>query len=182
MAAKPHRLPAAQAEHAPLGQALREEADGPVLQGSVEVDQHVAAHDEVHLPQGAIGGQVVLSEHHVAGQRRVHDGRLVAGRVVVRKACLAPRLLVVEGVLAHLLQGEDPFPRSVDDHLIEVGGVLMASERSLFKMSERNCRAQRKEGVQGRGSWEGRGLLEDPPDGCFDRPGPGLGKLLGLEV
>src|SRR5205085_6639279 len=62
------RLPAAEAEDAGGAEAVAEQLDDAVLQRDVEVDEHVAADDEVEVAEGAVGGEVVLGEDDIPQQ------------------------------------------------------------------------------------------------------------------
>src|SRR3954463_10818742 len=68
-----HRLFLAQAEDAEHLQTVDEELLHALLQRVVEVDQDVAAEDDVEVIEGRIGDQVVLREDDVLAQRRTED-------------------------------------------------------------------------------------------------------------
>ena len=75
----------AQTEHAEHLHGLEEELLHAVLQGVVEVDQDVAAEDDVEVIERGVGDEIVLREDDVLAQRRPEDGVVVARRVVVRE-------------------------------------------------------------------------------------------------
>src|SRR5688500_5601412 len=54
-------------------QAVIEQVVHPVLERFFEIDHDVAAHDDVKLVEGAVGGQVVLGKDDVALERRTED-------------------------------------------------------------------------------------------------------------
>ena len=45
-----------------MAQAVGEKAERAVLQDLVEIDQHVAAADHVHLAEDAVGNEVVVGK------------------------------------------------------------------------------------------------------------------------
>ena len=59
------RSPWRRAEKALAAQRVAEQPERAVLQLAVEVDQHVAARDQLHLGEHAVGGQAVVGEHDV---------------------------------------------------------------------------------------------------------------------
>src|SRR4051812_28672791 len=63
---------------------IAEKPDGTVLQAAVEIDQHVAAGDQVHLAEYRIRHQAVVGKHHPLPQRAIERGLPVGSRVVIR--------------------------------------------------------------------------------------------------
>ncbi len=95
----------ADAEEALAAQRVAKQAERPVLQLAVEVDQHVPARHQLHLGEDAVGRQAVIGEHDVGAQRLVEHRAAVVRRVVVgqrRRRAGAPMVLGEAG---------DPRPR-----------------------------------------------------------------------
>src|ERR1044071_5267784 len=84
----------AQAQEAEADEALVEQAVHPLLQVAVEVDEDVAADDEMELVERPVRGQVVLGERDVAAQIRVEHRVAVARLVPAREPVPAARLQV----------------------------------------------------------------------------------------
>ena len=103
-----------------------------VLEGVVEVDHDVPAHDEVELVERAVGRQVVLREYDVLLQRAVEPGALVGGDVVLGELLRAARGEVVLGVLLHLLEREEALLCLLDDRLVDVRRVDAAALVEAF--------------------------------------------------
>ncbi len=64
-------------------QRIPEQADRPVLQVAVEIDEHIAAGHELHFGKYTVGGQAVIRKDDVLAQRLVENGPAVRGRVVI---------------------------------------------------------------------------------------------------
>src|SRR5690606_39398746 len=95
------------AKEATMDQRLPEKAYGTVLQRLVEVDQHVAAGDEVNLGEDAVRREAVVREDDLRLQRCVHDSAVVGSRIVVGKGSGATRREVVPAERRHAVQGID---------------------------------------------------------------------------
>src|SRR5215208_3415544 len=117
------RLLAPQPEDPERRQALVEQPVHPLLERAVEVDQDVAAEDDVALGERAVRHQVVLREDDVLEQRRPEEGAVVLRDVVLRERALPAGADVVLGVLLHPLDREDAGLRLLEHHLVDVGGV-----------------------------------------------------------
>src|SRR5260221_3548827 len=89
---EPRRLLQAQPQEAEADEAVVEEAMDPVLEGAVEIDEHVPADTEAAVVEPAVGGEVVLREHDVAAQLRVQHHPAVPGLVPAGQAVPPSRL------------------------------------------------------------------------------------------
>ena len=57
-------------KEAPARKRVLEQPERVILQAAIEVDEDVAARDEVHFGKHRVGDQAVVGEHHVATQVR----------------------------------------------------------------------------------------------------------------
>src|SRR5436305_1769855 len=80
-------------------QALPEQAERTVLQRPIEIDQHVAAGDEMRLGEHLVAREIVLGEHRPGAQALVEHGAAIARRIMVRQRSPAARGAVVLGEL-----------------------------------------------------------------------------------
>lgn len=62
-----------------------ERGDDPLLHGLLELGEHVAARDEVHVRDGRIGDEVVRREHHALAQRGAGHERVAVAHEVARQ-------------------------------------------------------------------------------------------------
>src|SRR5690242_9423537 len=67
----------------------------PGLKFLVEIDQDIAARDELHFSEDLICGQTVIREDHIAPQRLVQYCAAVRRHVVVRERALTSGVGVV---------------------------------------------------------------------------------------
>src|SRR6185295_1556939 len=96
-----HGLLHAQPQEAEADEALVEQTVHTLLEVAVEVDEDVAAHDEMELVERPVRGQVVVRERDVAAQLRVQHRVSVARLVPAGEPVAAARLQVVARVVAH---------------------------------------------------------------------------------
>ena len=96
-AADGQALLAAEAPVAALLGTLEEQLQELVPELLVDIDQHLAADDHLHLVELGIPREVVAGEPDPLAQVRVHDRRVMAGVVVVGERRAGP---AVEEVLA----------------------------------------------------------------------------------
>ena len=123
LAGEAQRLLRAEAEKAVAAQRIAEQAQRPVLQRAVEVDEHVAAGDELHLGEDAVGGQAVIGEHDVLPQRLVEHRPAVRGRVVVGERGFGAGLAVVAREARDAVDGIDARLRSFQRARVDVRRV-----------------------------------------------------------
>ncbi|MNV61112.1 hypothetical protein D3C71_1536060 [compost metagenome] len=100
-----------------------EQADGTVLQGPLEIDQHVAAGHQVDFGEHGIGGQTVVGEHDVALQAAIEHHAAVAAAVVIRERAGATGRQVVAAELRQPVQRERTGFGGLQRFGIDVGGV-----------------------------------------------------------
>src|SRR5688500_8096509 len=120
---EPEGLLRAKRENTEHDEAVVEQLVHPRLQRPVEVDEHVAADDDVELGERPIGDQVVLREDDVPLQRRREERPVVLRHIVLRERSLAACPDVVLRVLLHPVQRKDAALRALNDDLVDVGGV-----------------------------------------------------------
>src|SRR5206468_4879742 len=70
-----------------------------VLQSPIEVDDDIAANDEIEFVEASISGQIMLGEYDVCLQRTVQNGMVIAGGVVIGEAFLAAGFRIVITIL-----------------------------------------------------------------------------------
>ncbi|OFY95598.1 MAG: hypothetical protein A2491_16085 [Bacteroidetes bacterium RIFOXYC12_FULL_35_7] len=95
----------------------------PVLKVAVEIDEYVSAEHEMHFAEHAVRRQIVAGKDYALLERAVHGRRIVPGVVIFRKRSLAARLLVVFGGFLELCRFVDPLAGTLQDLVVEVGGV-----------------------------------------------------------
>src|ERR1700754_5364335 len=64
----------AQAQESLAYERVTEKLDGSILQGAVEIDQHFAAGEQVHLAEHRIGHQTMAGKHHPLPQGAIERG------------------------------------------------------------------------------------------------------------
>src|SRR3954470_24107792 len=79
---EPQVLLEPEAQKALAAQRPAQHAERAVLELALEVDQHVAARDELHLGERAVGRQAVIGEHDRLAQPAI-ERRAAVGRGVV---------------------------------------------------------------------------------------------------
>src|SRR5258708_11439472 len=124
---EPRRFLQAQPQEPEADEAVVEEAMDPVLQGAVEIDEHVPADDEVEVVERPVGAEGVLREHDVAAQLRVQHRPVVAGLVPARAACPPAPVAVMPGGLAPGRKGQLAALGLPHDGVLDVGGVQPAA-------------------------------------------------------
>ena len=61
----------------------KEETDDSVLKLPVEVDQYIAANDQIHLSKHTIGHQVMIRKCNVCLQRGIHNDRVIISSIII---------------------------------------------------------------------------------------------------
>src|SRR5690606_3685477 len=120
-------LAAAYAPESPADEAVPEYPEHVILELVVEVDQDVAAKDEVRLTEHPVADQVVVGEGNACLQRLVHLYELVSRMVIVRQRAGTTALLVIARVEFCLPGGKDAVLGPRQRHVVEVGGVDVAA-------------------------------------------------------
>src|SRR5262249_49913621 len=78
-------LAAAEAQESSRAEAFRDLVHHAVFQVAPEIDENVAAEDDLHLAEGVIGNEVVVAEEDVFWKRSSHREVIVGLGVVRRK-------------------------------------------------------------------------------------------------
>src|SRR5207248_5234186 len=112
-----------EAEGAKAGETVVEEAVDPGLERPVEVDEDVAAEDDLKLVEAAVLGEVVLGPDDVLAKVGVEERAVVGSHVVLGERAAAPGPDVVVGVLLHPVERIDACARLLEYELVDVGGV-----------------------------------------------------------
>ena len=100
-----------------------EQIDHPILQITLEVDHHVAAHDQHHLPEHFVRDDVVLRKHHVLAQRGIKPGRPVLLHRVVSQTPRPSGRVVVALAPGDGFRRVDSVPGPRQGIRVDVGGV-----------------------------------------------------------
>ena len=75
------------------------------MQRLIKINEYVAADNQVHLAEDAVGHQIVMRESHILLQGLVEFGGAIAGVEIVGKGSLAVSLVIVERIFFHLPHG-----------------------------------------------------------------------------
>lgn len=116
-------LARSEAEEAATDETVAKQSECSVLQGIAEVDQHIAAKDEMRLAEHDVGDEVVVEEGDVAPQPLVELDEIVAGAVVIAEGAFATGFEVVARPVACVARGVDAFAGRRQCGVVEVGGV-----------------------------------------------------------
>src|SRR5580692_10335963 len=81
-------------------QAIVEELEDFRLQLPLEIDQGIAAKDQLKFIEGKIGHEIVGRENHLRRQRRVEFGQLIVGGIIGRKIAEPAGLDIVLRILS----------------------------------------------------------------------------------
>src|SRR5258707_445660 len=133
MAEAHHALGAPEYEVAGLVEAVVEGRDDPLLKRGGEVDEDVAAGDQVQLREGRVTGQVVPHEN----AQLAHD--LVDAVAAVRLDEVPPPALLAQ--LAYDAVGVEALARSADPPLADVGAENLERARQgrlVHELEERD--------------------------------------------
>lgn len=129
---KTHGLFASDSDEAAENQRVGEELEHPVLRFLAQVNEDVAAEDEVGLHEGRVGHEVMLGENHVLAQGWVEAHEAVLGGVVGRRR-LGParrRVVLVEGLDDAGVVNS--LARRLQRFRVHVGGVDRRSSQKAF--------------------------------------------------
>ena len=119
--------------------ARAEQAEHLLLQFGPEVDEHVAAHDQLKLVERTIRHEIVLGEDGLRSEHRIEAGDVAVGAVVLRERLAPAAAQVVLGVELHPLQRERARPRALQRRLVDVGRVdPRAVEQALLVQGDRH--------------------------------------------
>src|SRR6185437_3924171 len=120
------RLLGADAEKPLMAQRVAEQSERAILKFPVEIDEHVAAGDQLNLGEYAVGRETMVGKNDVVPQRLVEDDPTVSCRVVVGQRRRRTRFLVIGG------EAGDPF-----DAVDAGGGSLQAVRVDIRRVDER---------------------------------------------
>src|SRR6476659_2490267 len=104
---KSERFLAAECEDAERGQAVVEKCEHSRLESFVEVNENVAAENDVELAERSIRDEIVLRENDVLRETRRKQRAVVFRYVVIRERALTTGGDVVLRVLLHSIERKD---------------------------------------------------------------------------
>ena len=129
----PKRLLGTETKESVFYKAFAEQMQDPILKFLAEIDQDVAADNEVHFSKGSVCHQIVVGKQDVLFQESLHRCMTITGRIIIPESAFSPRLMVVVGIFLNPLKWIYALSGFVDGRFVDVRGIdLDPIEQAFF--------------------------------------------------
>src|SRR6185312_13824293 len=110
--------------------------DDTVLQALVEINEHIAAKDQLELIEGLVRREVVNGEYGVFAERFVYEHRIVFRQVIIGETGLTAAFEIIARILRHVLRWEYPRPGLLKCALVDIRCIDQRSAEEAFLFQE----------------------------------------------